>query len=122
MEDRNRVRASITGPEGSDFDFTDKTNYDITQQLIDSVPEKSVVLAFAPGFGGGGSNASTISMGLKDPNERKRSQDQIAQQMTRMFKRYNNVRVFAIQEQTISVGIGRKRCFPGSVCFTKSEF
>jgi multidrug efflux pump len=112
MEDRNRIRASITGPEGSDFDFTDRTNYEIAQQIIDSVPEKSVVLAFAPGFGGGGSNASTISMGLKEPDERKRSQDQIAQQMTRMFKRYNNVRVFAIQEQTISVGLGGRGSFP----------
>jgi multidrug efflux pump len=112
MEDRNRIRASITGPEGSDFDFTDRTNYEIAQQIIDSVPEKSVVLAFAPGFGGGGSNASTISMGLKEPSERKRSQDQIAQQMTRMFKQYNNVRVFAIQEQTISVGLGGRGSFP----------
>jgi multidrug efflux pump len=112
MEDRNRVRASITGPEGSDFDFTDKMNYEIAQQILDSVPEKSVVLAFAPGFGGGGSNASTISMGLVEPDKRKRSQDQIAQQMTRMFKRYNNVRVFAVQEQTISVGLGGRGAFP----------
>ncbi|HEY6062412.1 MAG TPA: efflux RND transporter permease subunit, partial [Chitinophagaceae bacterium] len=112
MEDRNRVRTSITGPEGSDFDFTDKVNYDITQQLLDSIPEKNVVLAFAPGFGGGGSNASFISMGLVDASKRKRSQDQVAQQMTRMFKRYNNVRVFAIQEQTISVGLGGRGSFP----------
>ena len=112
MEDRNRVRTSITGPEGSDFDFTDKTNYEIAAQLIDSIPEKSVVLAFAPGFGGGGSNASFISMGLVNADKRKRSQDQVAQQMTRMFKKYTNVRVFAIQEQTISVGLGGRGAFP----------
>ncbi|MEO7924472.1 MAG: efflux RND transporter permease subunit [Chitinophagaceae bacterium] len=112
MEDRNRVRTSITGPEGSDFDFTDKTNYEIAQQLLDSIPEKSVVLAFAPGFGGGGPNASFISMGLVNSDERERTQDQVAQQMTRMFKRYSNVRVFAIQEQTISVGLGGRGAFP----------
>jgi multidrug efflux pump len=112
MEDRNRVRTSITGPEGSDFDYTDKVNYDITQQLLDSIPEKYVILSFAPGFGGGGSNASFISMGLVTPDKRKRSQDQVTQQMTRMFKRYNNVRVFAIQEQTISVGLGGRGSFP----------
>ena len=112
MEDRNRVRTSITGPEGSDFDYTDKVNYEITQQLLDSIPEKFVVLAFAPGFGGGGPNASFISMGLVDAGERKRTQDQIAQQMTRMFKRYNNVRAFALQEQTISVGLGGRGAFP----------
>jgi len=32
LEDRNRVRTSITGPEGADFDFTDKVAYNITQK------------------------------------------------------------------------------------------
>ncbi len=112
MEDRNRIRTTITGPEGSDFDFTEKVNYQITQMLLDSIPEKGVVLAFAPGFGGGGSNASMISMGLVDAGKRKRSQDQIAQQMNAMFKRFTNVRVFAVQEQTISVGSGGRGSFP----------
>ena len=112
LEDRNRVRTSITLPEGTDFDYTDKVAYNITQQLLDSIPEKFVVLTFAPGFGGGGSNAAFISMGLVDASQRKRSQDQIAQQMTNMFRRLNNVRVFAVQEQTISVGTGGRGAFP----------
>ena len=113
MEDRNRVRASVTGPEGTDFDFTDAITYEITQQLMDSIPERSLVLAFAPTFSGNqGSNASFISMGLKDPEFRERSQNEIAQQMSRMFKDYTSVRAFAIQEQTISVGIGGRGSFP----------
>ena len=107
MEDRNRVRTAITGPEGADFDFTERVATEITQQLLDSIPEKHVVLTFAPGFGGGGgSNAAFVSMGLVNASERERSQDEIAQQMNRMFRRYNNLRVFATQEQTISVGLG----------------
>jgi multidrug efflux pump len=112
MEDRNRVRTSILGPEGTDFDFIDNTTYEITQQLLDSIPEKYVVLSFAPGFGGGGSNAAFVSMGLTEASQRKRTQDQIAQQMSRMFRRYSNVRVFALQEQTISVGLGGRGAFP----------
>jgi multidrug efflux pump len=113
MEDRNRVRTSITGPEGADFDFTDRVSYEITQQLLDSIPEKNVVLTFAPGFSGsGGSNAAFVSMGLVNSSERKRSQDEIAQQMNRMFRRYNNLRVFATQEQTISVGLGGRGANP----------
>src|SRR6188474_1055126 len=75
MEDRNRVRGQLTGPEGADFDFIDRVTYEINQQLLDSVPEKSVVLTFAPGFGQGGSNAAFISIGLVDPTKRERSQD-----------------------------------------------
>jgi multidrug efflux pump subunit AcrB len=113
MEDRNRVRTSITGPEGADFDFTDRVSYEITEQLLDSIPEKNVVLTFAPWFSGsGGSNAAFVSMGLVNASERKRSQDEIAQQMNRMFRRYNNLRVFATQEQTISVGLGGRGANP----------
>jgi multidrug efflux pump len=113
MEDRNRVRTMITGPEGADFDFTDRVTYEITQQLLDSIPEKYVVLSFAPGFGGsGGANVSMISMGLVDPKDRERSQDEIAQQMSRMYRKYNNVRAFATQEQTISVGLGGRGSNP----------
>ena len=112
LEDRNRVRTQITGPEGADFDYIDRVAYQITQQLLDSIPERNVVLTFAPGFGGGGSNAAFVSMGLVDASKRNRSQDEIAQQMTRMFRRYNNVRVFAVQEQTISVGLGGRGSFP----------
>jgi multidrug efflux pump len=113
LEDRNRVRISITGPEGSDFDFTDKVNYQITQSVIDSVPENTMVLSFAPGFGGsGGSNASFISMGLVPANERERSQDEITQQLTRMMKRVNSVRANPIQEQTISIGLGGRGSQP----------
>jgi multidrug efflux pump len=112
MEDRNRIRTSILGPEGADFDFTDRVAFEITQQLLDSIPEKNVVLTFAPGFGGGGSNAAFVSMGLVNASERKRSQDEIAQQMNRIFRRYNNLRVFATQEQTISVGLGGRGANP----------
>jgi len=111
MEDRNRVRVRIQAPEGSDFDFIDKVTYDITQQILDSVPEKDIVLSFAPSFGGGASG-SMVPVGLVNSAERERSQDDITQQMNRMFRKYNNVQVFAVQEQTISVGMGGRGGFP----------
>ena len=105
MEDRNRLRTSILAPEGTDFDYMDKAVYDITEKIMDSVPERYVVLSFAPNFSGsGGANAASISMGLVDASERKRSQNEIAQSMNKMFKDYTDVRVLVLQEQTISVG------------------
>ena len=111
MEDRNRIRVRIQGPEGSDFDFIDKATYNITQQILDSVPEKDVVLSFAPSFGGGASG-SMVPVGLVNSADRERSQDEITQQLNRMFRKYNNVQVFAVQEQTISVGMGGRGGFP----------
>lgn len=111
MEDRNRVRVRVQGPEGSDFDFIDRVTFNITQQILDSVPEKDIVLSFAPSFGGGASG-SMIPVGLINSSDRKRSQEEITQQMNRMFRKYNNVQVFAVQEQTISVGMGGRGAFP----------
>lgn len=113
MEDRNRVRTSVTGPEGADFDFTDRVTQEITQMIMDSVPERSITLAFAPGFGAGqGSNAAFISLGLVEPDQRERSQNEIAQQLSGIYKKFTHVRAFAIQEQTISVGLGGRGSFP----------
>lgn len=113
LEDRNRLRASVTGPEGTDFDYMDKVVYELTQKIMDSVPERTVVLSFAPNFSGaGGANGANISMGLKDAGERKRSQNDIAQQLNRMFKDYTNVRVLVSQEQTISVGQSSRGALP----------
>src|SRR5678810_1078991 len=51
-------------------------------------------------------------MGLVNPGERERSQNDIALQMSRMLKRYTQVRAFAVQEQTITVGLGGRSSFP----------
>ena len=113
LEDRNRVRASVLGPEGTDFDYMDRAIYDITQRVIDSIPERSVILSFAPSFGGaGGSNSGMVSMGLMDAGDRNRSQDDVAKQMSRMFSGYTTLRVLVMQEQTIAVGMGSRGSLP----------
>ena len=123
MEDRNRLRASILAPEGTDFDYMDKVTYEVVQKIMDSVPERYVVLSFAPGYSGsGGANAAIVSMGLVDASERVRSQNDIAQQMNRMFREYTNVRVLTVQEQTISVGLGSKGGLPVQIALQHLNF
>jgi multidrug efflux pump len=113
IEDRNRLRSTVLAPEGTDFDLMDRATQEIAQQIMDSVPERNVVLSFAPSFfGAGGVNSSFISMGLIDGSQRQRSQDEIAQQMNRMFKNYTYMRVLTVQEQTISVGLGGRGSLP----------
>jgi len=115
LEDRNRLRANVLAPEGTDFDFMNRTTQEVVQMILDSIPpsERYIVLSFAPSFAGaGGSNSAYISMGLQDASKRVRSQDDIAKQMNRMFRGYTNVRVLTIQEQTISVGQGSRGGLP----------
>jgi multidrug efflux pump subunit AcrB len=105
-EDRSLVSASITGPEGSTYEYMRRYMADMTQLINDSVPEKRVnIINTAPGFGGSGSpNSGRMRIGLVDPSERDRSQQEIVDDLTRHVRQYTGARTFISQQPTISVG------------------
>jgi len=105
MEDRSQYYLSVTAPEGTSFDYMDKYIDTLSQLMLDSVPEKKTVLSVtAPGFTGSGSvNTGFVRVTLKDPDERKRSQEQIVNMVNRNLSRFPQGRAFAIQPQTIQV-------------------
>jgi multidrug efflux pump len=108
LEDRSLVRSNVTAPEGTDFDQMEKIIYDLSQIVLDSVPETDMVFGIsAPNRGGAGAaNSGFVSVLLKDPDERDRSQQQIYDQLSREFRKYSGARAFPNQEQTISTGFG----------------
>jgi multidrug efflux pump len=105
MEDRSQFRLSISAPEGTSYDFMDKYIDKLGGFVLDSVPEKKVMITVtAPGFTGSGSvNSGFLRMLLVDPENRVRSQQEIVNMVNRNLPKYNEGRAFAIQEQTISV-------------------
>lgn len=107
LEDRSLIRANITAPEGTDFDRTEQIIMDIAQIAIDSVPENEMVFGItAPGrFTAGGTNTGFISILLPDKEKRQRSQQQIYDQLLRIYKKYTGARVFPNQEQTITTSL-----------------
>jgi HAE1 family hydrophobic/amphiphilic exporter-1/multidrug efflux pump len=108
LEDKSNVRFNVTGPEGASYDYMTRVGENIVNYLYDSIPERDFVFGAIPGFGGnGGVNSGTLRLALTQPNERKRSQSDIAKDLQRKMARFNNVRAFPIEEQTISVGGGR---------------
>lgn len=109
LEDRSRFRYQITAPEGTSYDAMEQYMDGIVNMLIDSIPEKRVVLSVtAPGFSGSGAvNTGFGFVRLEDIGEkRQRSQNEIAQMANRNFQKLNFGRAFAIQEQTIAVQRG----------------
>lgn len=105
-EDRSLISASITGPEGSTFEYMDRFMLELAQLVNDSVPEKRVnIVNTSPGWGGSGSpNTGRMRIGLVPPDERERSQDEIAEALTRHTRKYTEARTFISQQPTISVG------------------
>lgn len=109
LEDRSALRLQITAPEGASYDYTDAYVLKLAQFIEDSIPGKKVNLTVtSPGFtGSGAANTGFVRLGLKEPNERNRSQQQIADYITRMTREFPEAKTFVIQEQTISSGGSR---------------
>jgi hydrophobe/amphiphile efflux-1 (HAE1) family protein len=112
LEDRSSIRFTVTPPEGTSFNALSQTTDRIANYLYDSVPERDFVFArVGGGFGGGGNNAQP-RLALIDPEHRTRSQNDIANDLNKKLTRFNDARVFAVQEQTISVGLGSRGSLP----------
>lgn len=110
IEDRSSVRLVLTGPEGTSFDAMEKISGQVADFVRDSVPETDFVFARTPA--GGSANTAQVRLGLVPPDERRRTQDQIAKYLTKSTKRFNDARIFVVQEQTIAVGSGAKSSVP----------
>jgi multidrug efflux pump len=109
LEDRNWMRISLTAPEGASFEYTDNFVDKLSDFINDSIPEKRVSLTVtAPGFTGSGAvNTAFVRLALVEANKRKRSQQKIADYISKEAKKFPDGKTFVIQEQTISAGGAR---------------
>ena len=110
LEDRSSVRFTATAPEGTSFGYMSNIADSIANYLYDSVPERDFVFVRTPA--GPDNNTSQPRIGLIPRNQRKRSQADIANDLQFKLNRFNDARIFAIQEQTISVGTASRGSLP----------
>ena len=123
MEDKSNVRFSISTPEGSSYLYTQQVSDQVTNFLNDSIPEKEFVFNAVPAFGGtGGTNSSIARIGLTSPENRIRTQDEITKMLNKKMGKFNNARIFGIQEQTISVGAGSRGSLPVQFVIQNIDF
>ena len=123
LEDRSSIRFQMTGPEGASFNYMNDVAKGLTDYLADSIPEKAFVFASIPGFSGnGGVNGGTARIALVDPDKRKRSQSDIVKLVTKKLPQFNNARIFPVEEQTISVGLGSRGALPIQLILQNLEF
>ncbi|MBP9028344.1 MAG: efflux RND transporter permease subunit [Bacteroidales bacterium] len=105
MEDKGRLSINVTAPEGTSFEAIDEYIYDIAS-YVDTIPEKKAMIALsAPGWGGG-TNRGFVRLLLTQPNERERSQAQLADQISSYVRTKTFAQSYVIQDQTISTGRG----------------
>ncbi len=111
MEDKSRLSISSTAPEGTSYEAM----YDYMSKIIavvDTLTEKDVIISVTSGGGGGGSvNSGFVRVSLIPPNNRKQTQQEIADALTDKLRDFTFARSYVTQEQTIGGG-GRGRGLP----------
>lgn len=102
LEDKSNLRIIATAPEGTSFE---RMNDFMTEliELTDTLPEKENLLSVtSPGFGASVSvNSGFLRLRLKRPQDREKSQQQLAAELSKRLPSYNFARAFVVQQQTI---------------------
>ncbi|RPI72408.1 MAG: efflux RND transporter permease subunit, partial [Ignavibacteriales bacterium] len=106
LEDRSRLQIMATAPEGATFDYMDRFVDNLVGYLNDSIPESEAVISVtSPGFGASGSvNSAFVNLILKNPDEREKTQDEVAVKISGELVKFSGARTFTIQPQTIGGG------------------
>ncbi|WP_306350402.1 efflux RND transporter permease subunit [Flavobacterium sp. '19STA2R22 D10 B1'] len=103
-DDRSFIGVNVTAPEGASYEYTDRFMQELSQMINDSIPEKKVSLVItSPGFGSASVNSGRIRIALVEPNERKRTQKELAADLTKWTKQYSEAKTSVSEQPTISV-------------------
>jgi len=108
LEDRSGMRLMVTAPEGSTFEFMEDYVKDMIDVIQEEVPETyALVTVTSPGFGASSSvNSAFARLRLVEPDERQRSQQEIANAIGKEMGKLTAARSFVIQDQSIGTQRG----------------
>jgi multidrug efflux pump len=104
-DDRSAINMQLSAPEGASFEYTDNFVLKVAQMVEDSIPDKRINLTVtAPGFSGSGAaNTGFVRIRLTEPDQRKATQSELTDKLTKITKGFSEGKIFVIQQPTISV-------------------
>jgi len=102
LEDHSYIRTSITAPEGTEYTTTQHLIDKVAQITTDSIPAAQYVLARYAGGSNASSNTGGVIAFLKDPSERKVSQQNVYDKLSKIYASIPDARVIPSQEPTIA--------------------
>ena len=105
LEDKSRLRISSTAPEGTSFEVMDQYINNIIS-FVDTMQERKAIIALASPGWSGSRNSGFVNMILTEPNERNKSQEQLANEIQAFLNTQTLARSFVTQDQTIRSGRG----------------
>jgi hydrophobe/amphiphile efflux-1 (HAE1) family protein len=122
IQDKSNIRFQITGPEGASYQYMTKYSEEFTNYLIDSISESDFAFISVPGYSSTGVNSGMARLELVPASERDKTQSEIAKELAKKAAQYNNIKIFPIEEQTISVGLGSRGSLPVQFVIQNLDF
>ena len=107
IEDRGELRIQSTMPEGTSFEAMDRFINELTEEVQKTVKETEAIISVTAG--GGGSNAPNngfVRLTLVSADQRDKSQQDVAEDLTKLTRKLSSARSFVIQSQSISTRRG----------------
>lgn len=106
LEDRSGLRIVASAPEGATFDYMDQYMTEVTKMIQDKVPESQALITItSPGWSGG-TNSGFVRIKLVNPDERDRSQQELAGVIAKEVRQFSSARSYVAQDQSIGGGGG----------------
>lgn len=103
-DDRSLGIVSVTTPEGSTYEYTDRFMQDLSKLINDSIPEKKIALVItSPGFMSNSVNTGRVRLALVNPEEREKSQKLVVDDLNKWSKKYPQAKVNVSEQPTIAV-------------------
>lgn len=106
LEDRSNIRITSTAPEGATFEYMNRYASELSAYLEEVVPEQEKIIEM---IGGGNTNRSNLNLWLKNPEGRKRTQQEIADELGVKVRQFTGARTMVSQQQTFG---GRRGGLP----------
>ena len=107
LEDRGMLNINAVAPEGTSYYQMQKYMDELLQLVESSVPEAEAIFAItSPAWRGTGSNTGFMRVRLSEKDKRERSQQEIANDLTRKLRQLTGIRAYVSQDQTIGVARG----------------
>jgi multidrug efflux pump len=97
IEDRSSLRVMSTATEGTSFQYMDNYTSELSQFLNEDIPETRMMFSLV---GRGGTNSAFANIILKDPKERERTQQQIADELGPKLRNFSGAKTIVTQRQT----------------------
>jgi len=107
LEDHSNIRSSITLQEGAEYSTTQRIIDKVAAINRDSVSGVNYVLARYGGGSRSGVNSGSVMTFLSEPSERKASQEEIYDKLTKIYGTIPEAKVTASQEPTIATSSSR---------------